>query len=177
MEAALAAMPDGGFRPAYNVPFAAETQHGLVVGVMVTTSGADQDALEDMHAKVTQSYGRAPDNWLVDGGYVSQDGIETVAARGSKLHAPPGDVLANCDSPPIVAWREPMQSDAGKTLYRMRRQTIEWVNAGARNDGLYGVLVRGGQKVPAVALWQAMAHNLHRITRIAPLRQIAWKLA
>ncbi len=29
-------MPDGGFRPAYNVQFAAETQHGLVAGVAVT---------------------------------------------------------------------------------------------------------------------------------------------
>jgi transposase len=170
-------MPDGGFRPAYNVQFAAETQHGLVAAVAVTTSGADQDALDDMHAKVTQTYGQAPCNWLVDGGYVSQDGIEAVAARGSKLHAPLGDVLAKCDSPPIVAWRERMQSEAGKLLYRMRGQTIEWVNAGARNRGLYGVLVRGVQKVRAIALWHAMAHNLHHIVRIPRLRQVAWNAA
>ena len=176
-EARVMKMPDGGFRPAYNVQFAAETQHGLVAAVTVTTSGADQDALEDMHAKVTQSYGRAPGNWLVDGGYVSLDGIEAVAARGSALHAPLGDALANCDRPAIVAWRQRMQSEAGKLLYRMRGQTIEWVNAGARNRGLYGVLVRGVQKVRAVALWHAMAHNLHRIIRTPALRQIAWKTA
>jgi len=173
-EARVMKMPDGGFRPAYNVQFAAETQHGLVAAVMVTTSGADQDALEDMHAKVTQTYGRAPGNWLVDGGYVSQNGIEAVAASGTALHAPLGDALANCASRLIVAWRERMQSEAGKTLYRMRGQTIEWVNAGARNRRLYGVLVRGVQKVRAVALWHAIAHNFQCIVRIPALRQIAY---
>lgn len=173
-EARVMKMPDGGFRPAYNVQFAAETQHGLVAGVAVTTSGADQDALDDMHAKVTQTYGRASPNWLVDGGYVSQHGIEAVTTRGSELHAPLGEALANCDSPPIVAWRERMQSEAGKTLYRMRGQTIEWVNAGARNDGLYGVVVRGVEKVRAIALWHAMAHNLRCIIRIPTLHKAAW---
>lgn len=173
-QARVMKMPDGGFRPAYNVQFAAETQHGLVAAVTVTTSGADQDALEDVHAKVTQSYGRAAGNWLVDGGYVSQEGIEAVETGGSKLHAPLGDALAKCDSPPIVAWRKRMQSEAGKTLYRLRGQTIEWVNAGARNDGLYGVLVRGVQKVRAVALWHAMAHNLRCIIRVPALHKLAW---
>ena len=173
-EARVMKMPDGGFRPAYNVQFAAETQHGLVAAVAVTTSGADQDALDDVHAKVTQTYDRAPTNWLVDGGYVSQDGIEAVEVRGSKVHAPLGDALASCDSPPIAAWRERMQSEAGKKLYQMRGQTIEWVNAGARNRGFYGLLVRGVQKARAVALWYAVAHNLHCIIRIPALRQVAW---
>jgi transposase len=173
-EARVMKMPDGGFRPAYNVQFSAETQHGLMAAVTVTTSGADQDALDGVHAKVTQTYGRAPTNWLVDGGFVSQRGIEAVAARGSALHAPLGDKLATCDSPAIVALRARMQSESGKTLYRMRGQTIEWVNAGARNDGLYGVLVRGVQKVRAVALWHAMAHNLRCIIRVPALQKLAW---
>jgi transposase len=176
-EARVMKMPDGGFRPAYNVQFAAETQHGLVAGVAVTTSGADQDALDDMHAKVTHTYGRAPANWLVDGGYVSQDGIEAVVERGSKLHAPAGEALANCDSPAIVAWRQLMASEAGKLLFRKRGQTIEWVNAGARNGGLYRVLVRGVEKVRAVALWHAVAHNFRCVMRIPTLRRVAWKPA
>ncbi len=176
-EARVMKMPDGGFRPAYNVQFAAETQHGLVAGVAVTTSGADQDALDAMHAKVTQTYGRAPTNWLVDGGYVSQDGIEAVVERGSRVHAPAGEALANCASPAIVAWRQLMASAAGKLLFRLRGQTIEWVNAGARNNGLYRVLVRGVEKVRAVALWHAMAHNFRCVIRVPSLRPIAWKPA
>jgi transposase len=176
-EARVMKMPDGGFRPAYNVQFAAETQHGLVTAVAVTCSGADQDALDAMHTRVTQAYGRAPQNWLVDGGYVSQAGIEAVSARGSKLHAPLGTALANCTSPAIVAWRELMNRPAGQLLYRQRAATIEWVNAGARNRGLYGVNVRGALKVRAVALWQALAHNLRCIMRVPTLREIAWQAA
>ncbi len=176
-EARVMKMPDGGYRPAYNVQFAAETQHGLVAAVAVITSGADQDALDGVHAQVVARYGRAPGNWLVDGGYVSQAGIEAVTARGSKLHAPAGQALANCDTPPILAWRERKASEAGKMLYRARAQTIEWVNAGARNRGLYGVTVRSPGKVRTVALWQALAHNLRCIIRIPTLLRSAWKAA
>jgi len=100
-----------------------------------------------------------------------------VTARGSKLHAPAGDALANSDRPAIIAWRDRMASPAGKLRYRLRGQTIEWVNAGARNRGLYGVLVRGSGKVRAVALWHAMAHNVSRVLRISALRAIVWQTA
>ena len=170
-EAHVMKMPDGGFRPAYNVQYAAETQHGLVAAVEVTTSGADQDVLDAMHAKVVQAYGRAPTNWLVDGGYVSQDGIEAVTARGSHLHAPLGEALANNDSAAVIAWRSRMASETGQMLYRLRGQTIEWVNACARNHGLYGVTVRGRLKLRAIALWHALAHNLRCVIRTPALNE------
>ena len=59
-------MPDGGFRPAYNLQLAAETTHGLVVGVAVSCSGADQDNLQPMVEQVTARYGRQPAAWLAD---------------------------------------------------------------------------------------------------------------
>jgi transposase len=168
-EARVMKMPDGGWRPAFNVQFAAETEHGLVVGVAVTNSGADQDALDAMHQQVSAAFG-APANWLVDGGYISQDGIEQVAARGSKLHAPVGVALARCDSPPVRDWRTRMTTTAAHQLYRLRGQTIEWVNACTRRSGLYGVNVRGIKKVRAVALWHALAHNISRILRTPTLQ-------
>lgn len=168
-EARVMKMPDGGFRPAFNVQFAAETEHGLVVGVAVTNSGADQDALDPMHRQVSTAH-RAPDHWLVDGGYVSQTGIEQVQARGSRLHAPLGTALAACCSPAIGDWRARMQTEAAKALYRKRGQTIEWVNACARRQGLVSVNVRGLHKVRAVALWHALAHNISRILRTPALQ-------
>jgi transposase len=168
-QARVMKMADGGFRPAYNVQFAAETEHGLVVGVDVTNSGADQDALDSMHARVTRSHGRVAKNWLVDGGYVSQTGIEAVERRGSQVHAPLGTALANSDSRAIMAWRTRMASEAARALYRLRGQTIEWVNAGARNRGFYGVAIRGLAKLRAVALWQALAHNIGRILQTPSL--------
>ncbi|MDR3537754.1 MAG: hypothetical protein P4L71_14750 [Acetobacteraceae bacterium] len=68
----------------------------------VTTSGADQNALEGMHAQVVDTYRHVPANWLVDGGYVSQDGIEAVTEAGSDLHAPLGTLLAKRDSAALI---------------------------------------------------------------------------
>lgn len=40
-EARVMQMPDGGFRPAYNVQFATDGAHGVIVGVAVTNAGTD----------------------------------------------------------------------------------------------------------------------------------------
>jgi hypothetical protein len=55
-----------------------------------------------------------------------------------------------------------MGTAAGQALYKLRAQTAEWANAGARNRGLYQVRVRGLQKVLAVTLLHALVHNLLR---------------
>ena len=55
-----------------------------------------------------------------------------------------------------------MNTDAAKTLYRLRAGTIECINALARNRGLQQFRVRGPDKVRAVLLWFAVAHNLFR---------------
>lgn len=167
-EARVMKMPDGGFRPAYNVQFCAETEHGLLVGVAVTTSGADQDALVPMHRQVTTTVGRAVPNLLVDGGFVSRPGVEQVAAAGTAVHAPLGR-LATETSGALRQWRERMGTAEAQARYRMRGQTIEWVNASVRNRGLYAVNVRGRAKVRAVALWHALAHNVSRILRTPEL--------
>lgn len=166
-QARVMKMPDGGFRPAYNVQFCAETQHGLVMGVMVTTSGADQDALDPMHRQMTKAYDRPIANVLVDGGYVSQVGFEQVTERGSTIYAPLGTALADSTSQPIIDWRARMETEDAKTRYRLRGQTIEWVNACVRNNGLYRVTVRGQANVRAVALWHALSHNVRRMLTMA----------
>jgi uncharacterized membrane protein len=56
-----------------------------------------------------------------------------------------------------------METEDAKTLYRLRSQTIEWVNACVRNNGFYKVTVRGQAKVLAVALWHALSHNVRRM--------------
>ena len=53
-----------------------------------------------------------------------------------------------------------MGTKEAKTIYRRRAQTAEWVNAQARNRGLYRLEVRGRHKVLAVALLYALVHNL-----------------
>ena len=141
-----------------HLQIAAEAGFGLIVGVMVGTSGADQDALDPMHRQVAASLKRVAPNWLVDGGYVSRHGIEQVSRRGSRIYAPLG-TLASQGSTAVQAWRERMNTADGRARYRGRAQTIEWVNACLRNRGLIRLNVRGQARVRAVALRHAPAHD------------------
>ncbi len=173
-QARIMKMPDGGFRPAYNVQMVAETEHRLVIAVDVTTSGADQDALVAMQQRVASAYARAPEHWLADGGYVSRPGIDHMAERRIAFLAPvdPAWTVA-MDSAATTSWRARMHSDAGKLLFKLRGRTIEWVYAGARRRGLHGVRVRGQAKVRAVALWHALANNIACLIHNPRLRSAA----
>ena len=62
--------------------------------------------------------------------------------------------------------RQRMGTVEAKAAYRERGATSECVNALARNRGLRQVGVRGLQKVRAVLLWFALAHNLPRAARL-----------
>ena len=111
----------------------------------------------------------------MDGGFTTLQDIEEVYEKhGVKVYGPikgeekkkekgidpyqPGKK----DGPGVAAWRVRMGTEEGKATYRLRGQTAEWVNAGARQRGLYQVTVRGLAKVRAVALLYALAHNLLR---------------
>ena len=65
---------------------------------------------------------------------------------------------------PVTARRSPsgarMATAASQEIYKERAATAECVNAQARNRGLVRLLVRGVEKVRAIALWYAIAHNV-----------------
>src|SRR5947209_3540421 len=82
---------------------------------------------------------------------------ESMKAQGADPYQP-----HNKDGPGVSAWRQRMGTPEAKTTDRLRAPTAEWVNAAARNRGLYQVTIRGQQKVLAVALVHALVHNLLR---------------
>jgi hypothetical protein len=169
-EARVMKMADGGYRPAYNFEFAADTAHRVIVGVDVVTTGSDAAQAPPMVEQVDQRCGQLPDDWLMDGGFASQAAIEAVERRGVRVVAPvqaPKDPTRDPhtpradDSAVIAAWRIWMGTDEAKTLYRLRAATSECVNAQARGRyGLQQLVVRGRAKVRCVGLWIALAHNL-----------------
>jgi hypothetical protein len=59
-----------------------------------------------------------------------------------------------------------MGTAAAKTIYRLRCQTAEWVNAMARNRGLWQMPVRGQRKCRTVAVMYAIAHNLMQALKL-----------
>ena len=177
-EARVMKMPNGGYQPAYNGQLAVETGSGVIVGVDVTAQ-VDQGQIGPMLDQLAERYAEQPNEHLVDGGFVAHSDIETAADQGVAVYAPlpapraqdqdPTQPRAT-DGPGVRAWRERMQTEAAKTIYKLRAQTVEWANAGLRQRGLYQFEVRGRQKVRAVLLWFALLHNLLRSVQLRAAR-------
>ena len=163
-------MPDGGFRPAYNVQFATDTAHLVITGVDVTNAGSDPSEMEPMIDQVQERCDQLPADWLMDGSFVSTPAIEAGAAKQVRVLAPvpapknrerdPALALPT-DSPALAEWRARMATPEAKATYRLRAATSECVNAQARSrHGLLQFRVRGLIKVLCIALWIALTHNL-----------------
>jgi transposase len=164
-------MADGGFRPAYNVQLASTANSQIIVGVEVNNCGSDGGQLCPMLEQVQQRYQQRPAEWLADGGFASDADIEDAHSGGITVYAPvrhprnssrdPYLALPD-DSQALAQWRQRMGTEAAKEIYKQRAATAECVNAIARGRGLSQFLVRGLNKVKAVVLWYALAHNLMR---------------
>jgi len=170
-EATVMKMADGGYRPAYNVEYSADTATLVIAAVAVTTSGSDAGQITPLDDQILDRHGVYPQEALADGGFVSLEDIEAAQAppRGTRVYAPvpqPKDPKRDRHAPlpgdgaQVREWRARMGTEEAKAVYRQRASTVECVNAQARNRGLIRLLVRGLRKVTAVALWFAIAHNL-----------------
>jgi transposase len=170
-QASVMKMADGGFRPAYNVQYAACTDGQAIVGVSVITTGSDMGLITPMLEQIEGRTGERPKEALADGGFAKHEDMERAEVKGTTVYVPvpePKDETRDRfeplpdDSEVIAAWRRRMKTDEAKGIYKERAATVECVNAQARNHGLIRLLVRGAEKVKAVALWHAIAHNVRR---------------
>jgi transposase len=176
-EATVMKMPDGGFRPAYNVQFSTATDSQVIVGLDVVIAGSDSGQMVPMVEQIQSRYDETPKDVLVDGGFAQHEQIEAVSGEelGCTVYAPvpaPKDKQVDRyapkagDSPAVGAWRERMAGAEAKAIYKERAATAECVNAQARNRGLLQLRVRGQRKAKAIALWHALAHNLMRAMQL-----------
>lgn len=175
-EARVMKMPDGGFRPAYNVELAtvkvAGRAHGIIVGVAGSSEGTAARQAVPMEEQVQRRTGQHPQDYLMDGGFASREAITTLEQRGITVYAPvrlprnkpeeeryqPGQG----DSPEVVQWRARMATEEAKAIYKGRGALAEWANAEVRRLGVSQFTVRGLTKVTTVMLLVAVAHNLLR---------------
>jgi len=168
-EAHVMMMPDGGFRPAYNVQVATDTESRAIVEVDVTTAGSDKAQSEPVREQVQERTGEKVEEHLVDGGFVKLEQIDRAERAGVKMYAPPQQSrqdldpyrVRETDSPELAAWRTRMATAEAQAIYKERASTSETVNADLRTyRGLGPFLVRGLRKVRCVVLWSALAYNL-----------------
>lgn len=172
-DARVMRMPDGGFRPAYNVQLATDTDSQVIVGVSISTRGTDQGEALPMAEQVVGRTGQQPAEYLVDGGYVKRDDVTRLERAGTTVYAPlrpprtetsgrDASTPRADDSPEVKAWRARMDTAAGQAIYRQRGATAECVNAHTRRHGVLQFGVRGIDKVLSVMLLVAITHNLLR---------------
>jgi transposase len=174
-DARVMKMPDGGYRPAYNVQLATTTAGGIIAGADVTNQGSDSGQLTPMAEQLEARYQTKPKEMLADGGFATLDDIQTLHADHEvtvyapvkdeeKKRAAGVDPFAPRPRDPegVALWRQRMATAAAQAVYAERAATAEWANAQMRNRGLYQFRVRGLAKVRAVVLWYVLAHNLLR---------------
>ena len=163
-------MPDGGFRPAYNVHFVSDTVSKVIVAVEVDNVGTDTHAMVPLAEQIEQRYQVRPEEWLADGGCSPLRNIDKMDGRGCKIFAPlrqrrsgrNPEQIRPTDSEAVKQWRQRMGTDEAKQIYKERGATAELVNAQCRAQGLWQFLVRGAKKVRSVALMHALANNMRR---------------
>ncbi len=171
-------MADGGFRPAYNIQYATDTDSQVIVGVDVSNQGSDQGQALGIEEQVEKRTGKQPESYLVDGGFVDLEDIKVMEQKGIEVYAPPKDNGGRevsygkgiTGSPEVTAWRERMRTEEAKTIYKERAATSECVNALMRTRyGLQQFTVRGLPKVLGVVLLMVLTHNLLRWINLTTL--------
>lgn len=171
-DARVMKMPDGGFRPAFNVQLATDADSRVVVGVRVTNEGSDQGQLVPMLDEIKRCTGVVPGEYLVDGGFAALGQITEATRRGATIYAPlhkparprrAGVRPKHPDTPEVAAWRCRMQHPDAKRAYRARAATAETTNADLRRwRGLDRFQVRGLRKARCQVLLSVLAYNLAR---------------
>ena len=163
-------MADGGFRPAYNVHLVSETASKVIIAVEVDNLGTDTHAMVPLADQIEERYQVRPAEWLADGGCNSLGNVDRMAERGCKIFAPlrqrrsgrSPEQIRPTDSEAVKQWRRRMVTEQAKQIYKERGATAELVNAQCRAQGLWQLLVRGVEKVRAVALLHAITNNMRR---------------
>jgi transposase len=167
-EARSMKMPDGGYRPAYNLQIISAPASQVIVAVDVDTTGSDRGLARRGLERLAER-GIKPSHHLVDGGFAKNEDIEWGHDRKTTLWCPavknkhrtdPYAPRAD-DGPGVADWRRRMRSEFGTAMYKERCKA-ERSNAWARRMGLSRLLLRGKEKARTTLLWFALAHNMLR---------------
>jgi hypothetical protein len=181
-DARVMKLADGGYRPAFNVEFGADTASQFIVAVDVVTVGSDMAQLGPGLDQVEARCGQLPTAALVDGGFAATGQITAAEQRGVTVYAPvrqPKDPTRDPhqprpgDSEEVAQWRVRMGTDDAKAIYKERAATAECVNALARLRSLACFWVRGLPAVRCVALLVALTHNALRRHSLLQARALA----
>ncbi len=166
-------MSDMGYRPAYNLQYAVDTEKNIIVGVGVTNNGSDGGQMLPMYEKIEKKLGGEIKRYLADGGFKNKPDIERMTKNGCEVFVPvtlknrskkidDPFVPKENESKEIGEWRIRMGKEESKTIYKKRAATIELVNANHRQRNLYQLSVKGLKRVSGIACMFAVVYNMMR---------------
>lgn len=175
------------YRPAYNAQAVVDAEGSqLIVATNMATTPTDQPSFAATILAMEAGIG-LPKTVLADAGFASREpvevlqakGIDPLVAVGATQGVRPYDVRPPPDRPkPERTVKEPwrvemqakMNTEPAKTLYRLRKQTVEPVFGIIKSAlGFRQFLMRGLAAVKAEWTLVALAYNAKRMTRlIAP---------
>ena len=118
-EARTMKMPDGGFRPAYNVQLASDTGSRAIVGVDVSNLGTDQPQSQPMRGQVEGRTGGTVEEHLMDGGFIKLEAIDEAERAGVRVYAPPKRASATAAAAAAAA---------AATASATRRRASSWLS-------------------------------------------------
>ena len=137
-----------------------------IVGVRVTNAGTDMGSVTPMLDDIERRTGSLPSVLLADGNHAQLECITNATQRGvlpviAMQERSKNKGAKKGDTDEVVAWRERMQCDEGKELYRARPGLCELPNAHLKSRlGLGRLLVRGLEKVTCVTLLAVLSANI-----------------
>jgi len=89
-EARVMKQSDGGYAPSYNTQISTDAKQKVIVGVGVSQCGSDYEELVPAEEKVEETMGRAPEQMVTDGGFVSRENILAMKGKGIDFIGPMG---------------------------------------------------------------------------------------
>lgn len=165
-------MGDSGFRLAYNVQFATGLDSRVIYGVDVLSvldPGAAPRLMAQVQERLKSLNLSKIKNWIADSAYSAKNELITVAQLFPNCFyfAPPRvskDVKAykRNDSDVIKKWRDSIESESVKEIYKKRCSTAEFSNMHIKNQSLKEISVRGRVKAQGMVVLHVIAQNVIR---------------
>jgi len=168
-------MPDkGGFTQAYNAQLSVDTETMLITGNHLSQNPNDKKELLPAIARMD----KPPASVLADAGYFSEaniagaPGIDLYISPGRTKHnktleailLPPAAGEAPPDATPAGKMRHKLRTEKGKSLYRLRKMTVEPVIGIIKQAmGFRQFLLRGLEKTSSEWGLVCLAYNLRRL--------------
>lgn len=164
------------FQQAYNGQAAVDCDSQVIVGAGVTRDANDKRQVIPMLAQIEENVGQAPDRFLADNGYFSEENVQHVAANHIEAFIA-AERFKHTDPPPpsprgripknlgiVDRMRRKLRTKKGKQIYSKRKESVEAVFGQIKEvRGIRSFLLRGIQNVQAEWDLICLTHNILKL--------------